>query len=406
MAVSQLPDSGEHSNNSSYQHVEVTVTDSPHMQTTSSRLTHPSQDMQDNGQQGNGRSSRLSRGFAKVLRKNQDYIRIRVPESRLDQLPPEWWKTGLSFMWAGFNLFCTTVMITVVNDRVPDKSVNPPLPDKFFDYVPRVEWAFTITEVNGMILVMAWFVQWLLLKHKSIIGRRFFFLMGTLYLYRIITMYITTLPVPSMHMNCAPKLYDDPIGKVHRVLQLLSGGGLSITGSHMMCGDFLYSGHTVMLTLTFLFIREYSPRSLWWYHLICWFLSAVGVVCILLAHEHYSVDVIVAYFITTRLFWWYHTLANNQSLRDSPHNYFNRVWWRFFFRFMERNVTTTVPCTFSWPLPLPATCSKNPCRRYSIVQSVREEADGEKNRFLLCERSDYGCSQISDSAVEAEVCFI
>lgn len=55
-----------------------------------------------------------------------------------------------------------------------------------------------------------------------------------------------------------------------------------------------------------------SPRSFWWYHLVCWLLSAVGVVCILVAHEHYSVDVVVAYFITSRLFWWYHTMANLQ----------------------------------------------------------------------------------------------
>lgn len=55
-----------------------------------------------------------------------------------------------------------------------------------------------------------------------------------------------------------------------------------------------------------------SPRSFWWYHLMCWLLSAVGVVCILVAHEHYSVDVVVAYFITSRLFWWYHTMANLQ----------------------------------------------------------------------------------------------
>lgn len=46
--------------------------------------------------------------------------------------------------------------------------------------------------------------------------------------------------------------------------------------------------------------------------MICWLLSAVGVVCILVAHEHYSVDVVVAYFITSRLFWWYHTMANLQ----------------------------------------------------------------------------------------------
>ncbi|KAG9269379.1 phosphatidylcholine:ceramide cholinephosphotransferase 2-like [Astyanax mexicanus] len=373
MAASQFPDSGEHASDSSGCHVEVTVADSSRPQATPPRQTHPASDTLDSVRKGDERPSRLSRSFAKVLRKNQDYIRITIPVTRLDRLPPEWWKTGLVFMWAGFNLFCTTVMITVVNDRVPNKSENPPLPDKFFDYIPRQEWAFKVTEVNGMILVTAWFFQWLFLKHRSIVGRRFFFLMGTLYLYRMVTMYITTLPVPSMHMNCAPKLDGDSIGMVHRVLQLLSGGGLTITGSHVMCGDFLYSGHTVMLTLTFLFIREYSPRSLWWYHLICWLLSAVGVVFILVAHEHYSVDVVVAYFITSRLFWWYHTMANNQSLRDSPHNYLNRVWWSYFFRFMERNVRSTVPCTFSWPVQPPTACFKMPCGRYSIVQSVREE---------------------------------
>lgn len=45
---------------------------------------------------------------------------------------------------------------------------------------------------------------------------------------------------------------------------------------------------------------------------MCWLMAAVGVVCILVAHEHYTVDVVVAYFITTRLFYWYHTMANLQ----------------------------------------------------------------------------------------------
>lgn len=37
-----------------------------------------------------------------------------------------------------------------------------------------------------------------------------------------------------------------------------------MTNSHLMCGDFLYSGHTVMLTLTYLFIKEceYSKQQL------------------------------------------------------------------------------------------------------------------------------------------------
>lgn len=36
-----------------------------------------------------------------------------------------------------------------------------------------------------------------------------------------------------------------------------------------------------------------------------------------LAHGHYTVDVIIAYFVTTRIFWTYHTLANNASLKVS-----------------------------------------------------------------------------------------
>ena len=35
---------------------------------------------------------------------------------------------------------------------------------------------------------------------------------------------------------------------------------------------------------------------------------------VLLAHGHYTVDILIAYYVTTRLFWTYHTLANNSLL--------------------------------------------------------------------------------------------
>lgn len=54
----------------------------------------------------------------------------------------------------------------------------------------------------------------------------------------------------------AIQLNGDSQAKVQRILRLISGGGLSITGSHILCGDFLFSGHTVVLTLTYLFIKE------------------------------------------------------------------------------------------------------------------------------------------------------
>ncbi|KAF7231598.1 phosphatidylcholine:ceramide cholinephosphotransferase 2 [Nothobranchius furzeri] len=307
--------------------------------------------------------------FFRCLKNRSEYNKINGSDEHDNPLPNEWWKTGVAFLYAAINLVFTTVIITVVHERVPDKSLNPPLPDKFFDYVDRVPWAFTVTEVNGLILVGLWLVQWVFLKHKAIVGRRCFFLIGTLYMYRCVTMYITTLPVPGKHMVCAPKLYNDSTGKIWRILQLISGGGLSLTGSHLMCGDFLYSGHTVMLTLSYLFIKEYSPSWMWWYHWFCWALSASGVICILVGHEHYSIDVVIAYFVTTRIFWWYHTLANSHGLRRAPNNFLSRTWWNPIFDFLEKNVQTTVPVVFWSPLALLSSCRQ----RYRVVGGERVE---------------------------------
>ncbi|XP_028324397.1 phosphatidylcholine:ceramide cholinephosphotransferase 1 [Gouania willdenowi] len=300
-------------------------------------------------------TSKPQRNGMKDFRKEMVQITIPTTEATRFTFPTEWGKTGVAFIYAVICFVTTTIIISVVHERVPPKEHTPPLPDKFFDLFNRVEWAFSICEINGMLLVALWLIQWILLKHRSIIGRRFFFIVGTLYLYRCVTMYITTLPVPGMHFKCSPKLMGNWEAQMRRVMKMIAGGGLSITGSHNMCGDYLYSGHTVMLTLTYLFIKEYSPRRFWWYHWFCWTLSAVGIFCILLAHDHYTVDVVVAYFITTRLFWWYHTMANQRTLKEaSLSNPFSRVWWYRMFQYFEENVSGTVPRNYQVPFSLRA----------------------------------------------------
>lgn len=299
----------------------------------------------------NGTSKPQRNGSLGLRNYEKEMVQIPMPSKEVrSSFPTEWAKTAVSFIYAVVCFVTTTVVISVVHERVPPKEHTPPLPDKFFDVFDRKEWAFSICEIIGMMLVLLWFTQWLLLKHRSIIGRRFFFIVGTLYMYRCITMYITTLPVPGMHFKCSPKLLGDWEAQMRRVMKMIAGGGLSITGSHTMCGDYLYSGHTVMLTITYLFINEYSPRRFWWYPWVCWVLSAVGIFCILLAHDHYTVDVVVAYFITTRLFWWYHSMANQQSLKEtSQSNPFSRVWWFRMFQYFEENVRGTVPRNYQLP---------------------------------------------------------
>lgn len=76
-------------------------------------------------------------------------------------------------------------------------------------------------------------------------------------------------------------------------------------------------------------------------------LNMFGIFFILAAHEHYSIDVFVAFYITSRLFLYYHTLANNQALmqRDSIRT---RIWFPL-FSFFEASVDGIVPNEYESP---------------------------------------------------------
>lgn len=97
------------------------------------------------------------------------HIPIPTTESTTASFPTEWRKTGIAFIYAVVCFVTTTVVISVVHERVPPKEHTPPLPDKFFDLFNRVEWAFSICEINGMLLVGLWLIQWILLKHRYIL---------------------------------------------------------------------------------------------------------------------------------------------------------------------------------------------------------------------------------------------
>jgi len=268
-------------------------------------------------------------------------------------LNPERWKTMVAFLYALTVSWLTALTMTFVHDRVPDMNRYPPLPDLILDNVPHIPWAFEMTEVTGMALFSIWTLMIIFHKHRFIIIRRFFSIGGTIFLLRCVTMLITSLSVPGVHLDCKPRPYGNWANRVYNAYIIWSGAGMSIQGVRT-CGDYMFSGHTVTITLLNFFITEYTSRRIYFLHTFTWVLSCFGVFFILAAHEHYSIDVFVAFYITSRLFLYYHTLVNNRAVTKYQESFDAKRTWFYFplFSFFEQNIDGRIPNEFELPLDM------------------------------------------------------
>ncbi|XP_077350639.1 sphingomyelin synthase-related protein 1-like [Festucalex cinctus] len=273
----------------------------------------------------------------------------RCRQHMAGRLDPEVWKTILSVIYVFLVFGLTSFVMVIVHERVPDMRTYPPLPDIFLDSVPRIPWAFAMAEACGLILCYMLMLILLLHKQRSILIRRLCSLMGTVFLLRCCTMFVTSLSVPGHHLKCASKTYGDSMEKIQRALTIWVGFGMTLTGVQT-CGDYMFSGHTVVITMLNFFVTEYTPRTWNLIHTISWVLNLFGIFFILAAHEHYSIDVFIAFYITTRLFLYYHTLANTRAYQQSRRA---RIWFPM-FSFFECNVNGPVPNQYHWPFAKPA----------------------------------------------------
>lgn len=114
-------------------------------------------------------------------------------------------------------------------------------------------------------------------------------------------------------------------------------------------------------------------KSFFWltFQVVLFSSSVAGVILILVARGHYTIDVLIAYLITTTIFYTYHTLVYNKNLRYAHQkNYLSRFWWWSMLKYLEydhlicsisstrssgncmkcESVNTDVPRKFDWPL--------------------------------------------------------
>lgn len=291
-------------------------------------------------------------------RAHQDFVvEIAAGAPREERYPKEIWKAIASFCFL-FLCVCINMMsLALVHERLPDRNTTAPLPDVVLDNVAARDWALPASEYIIMAATSTAMAVVVFHKHRFIVARRLFFIIGLLYLYRSVTMFVTVLPMSSTTYYCSPKSNGTtPLLVVRRMFYLISGFGLAINGKHTYCGDYIYSGHTMVLVLSYLVVAEYSPRKLWALHWALWGAALLGVSFVLLAHGHYTVDVVIAYYITTRLFWSFHALLQTPArpgAGGAGAPMAQREWWYGLFAYMERGARGPVPRRYDWPLPWP-----------------------------------------------------
>jgi shingomyelin synthase len=264
-------------------------------------------------------------------------------------------KTLIALIFFIISFATTAVVLAVIHERVPDQGTYDPLSDAILDIIPEKFWAIDVCEVIILTSVVT-SISFILIfhKHRFIVLRRAFVITGLLYFMRCLTMFVTVLPVATSQKYCASKLNNTDIAVVtKRAWYLATGFGLSINGKHNLCGDSIYSGHTVILCMVSLMVAEYTPQKLYIIHWFSWIITLVGVVMVLWAHAHYTVDIIIAYYATTRIFWVYHTFANTELKQKCTNNYLSRVWWFPVFQYFEKNVGAPIPAQYEWPFSWP-----------------------------------------------------
>merc|ERR1712165_13111 len=275
------------------------------------------------------------------------------------KIPNEPLKTFVAAIFLFMAFIATTASLAFVHDRVPFE--YDPLPDVILDNVKYQHWGLDASEILLMTLVWTTVLITIFHKHRFIVYRRIFLIGGLHYFYRAITMALTVLPVADKKYRediCQPQSNQTSAFVMgQRVLKLISGMGLVINGKHVYCGDYIYSGHTMSLVMAFLIIKEYSPRRWILLHYAAMVIAIAGVVTLLIARGHYSIDVVVAYWITTRIWWIFHTVAKNANLKEvdgfgkNENNYLKNLWWWYIFRWFECNVPVIVPHRYNWPIP-------------------------------------------------------
>ncbi|KAF9346215.1 hypothetical protein BGX26_002297 [Mortierella sp. AD094] len=122
---------------------------------------------------------------------------------------------------------------------------------------------------------------------RAMVVRRIMWVIGTLSAYRSLTLSVTTLPTPKE--ECLPSLKTGFWDMFIVALQM-------IPGTVEACTDDIFSGHTVFMVTCAIQWRLYCKNK--WITYFAYLYISIGLYFVVATRLHYTVDVILAVFIT------------------------------------------------------------------------------------------------------------
>eukprot|EP01064_Diplonema_japonicum_P030587 TRINITY_DN5233_c3_g4_i1.p1 TRINITY_DN5233_c3_g4~~TRINITY_DN5233_c3_g4_i1.p1 ORF type:complete len:261 (+),score=24.97 TRINITY_DN5233_c3_g4_i1:89-871(+) len=202
--------------------------------------------------------------------------------------------TATSFFIFAMLANCFTLNFT--HERMPDPKLNAPLRDVGFDIIPivRLQW---ITDSMLGYFNVACIGLWLYaqfvennLQRARAMWLKYFMVWGYCMMMRALSIFLTSLPATENHCQ-NPK-------EITNIWYNTIMGFVTFGGKNVHCGDLLFSGHTINIVNAFWYVFTYGKRFPVFIGMtgLC---TAICLFLIIASRSHYTIDVYIAFCITT-----------------------------------------------------------------------------------------------------------
>lgn len=277
--------------------------------------------------------------------------------NRRNQFCSELLKTVVAFLCLTISAFLNFFLLTIIHDIVP----RQPLGDLVWFIVPQQGWAWPVGDVLSTVNSVVGFAIVLLHRYRMIILRRVLLIAAILYGLRAIVLGVTFLPPAFENRDkiCRPQMngtsmYADEI--MTRFVTYVVTLGLTSGQPEILCGDLMFSGHTVVLSIMYFTQLRYSPRGLYILRWLALPITFLGIAALVLSGGHYTMDVLIAYWLTSHVFWSYHQIFEQTPRHQRTRAALSNVWWFWLSYWFESDVPDTggpLPNDWNWPFAWP-----------------------------------------------------